>query len=32
VRDQSATDTAIAELVGRYLTARQPTTNKVSGR
>jgi flagellar assembly protein FliH len=30
-RDQSATNTIINELVGRYIAARRPATNRVSG-
>ncbi len=31
IRDHAATDTLIAELVGRYIAARQPATDRVSG-
>jgi flagellar assembly protein FliH len=31
IRDQAATDAIIAELVGRYIAARQPVTDRASG-
>jgi flagellar assembly protein FliH len=31
IRDQAATDAIIAELVGRYIAARQPATDRASG-